>query len=310
MWVANHEPACGHCGAPNPSFSDDSQGEVQRYEFSSSVRPSTVAESVPSSGALINFQLAGIPVSVHWSFLIIALLAAGIYEGVEIAAWTVAVFAAILLHEAGHGLTARKFGARSVAIRLFAFGGATTWDREPAMTPGQRFITTAAGSGVGIVAGALVIAAVAIGDMPASGGLGLVLLESFVWASLVWGGLNWLPILPLDGGQMVRAFLDVIVPRHAHNLTRAVTVVVGVAVIAALVIIEDWFLVFFAGMIILAGVRSPDPTPSASRTERGTQRPGRALTGLWMGLSLLVALGAVAAALVFLASLNVGTAFG
>lgn len=305
--MAGHEPVCGHCGAPNPGFSGDATEGGQQYEFSTPVRPSVVVGQVPSSGALLSFRLAAIPVSVHWSFLVIALLAAGVYEGVEIAAWTVAVFAAILLHEAGHGLTARKFGANSVAIRLFAFGGATTWNREPGMTPGQRFVTTAAGSGVGIVAGALAIAAVSIGDLPASGGLGAVFIESFVWASLVWGGLNWLPILPLDGGQMVRAFLDVLIPRAAHNVTRAITVVVGVAVIGALVRIQDWFLVFFAGMIIMAGVRSPDPTP-AGAVPGG--RSGKSSTALWMGLALLVALGAVGAVLVFLGFLNVESAFG
>ena len=262
-----------------------------------------------ASGALLSFSLAGVPVSVHWSFLFIALLAAGVYEGVEIVAWTSGVFVAILLHEAGHALTAKRFGARSVSIRLFAFGGATTWDREPAMSPGRRFVTTAAGSGVGIVVGALLIAIVLLGEPSTSRGFGPVLIESFIWASLVWGGLNWLPILPLDGGQMVRAFLDVVSPRSAHNVTRAITFVVGAVVIGALVRIQDWFLVFFAGFIILAGVRSPDPyPPSEHESQENGARRFRA--GLFMGIGLLIALGAVVAVLVFLGFLNVETVFG
>ena len=307
--MGSHERVCGQCGAPNPRFNGDAREDGPGYEFSTTVRSSSELERAPSTGALLDFRLAGVPVSVHWSFLVIALLAAGVYEGVEIVAWTVAVFAAILLHEAGHALTARRFGASSVSIRLFAFGGATTWDREPALTPGQRFVTTAAGSGVGIIAGALAIAAVTASGFAASQGLLGVLVNSFVWASLVWGGLNWIPILPLDGGQMVHAFLDVLAPRSAHKLARGITVAVGLVVVGALIRTRDWFLVFFAVMIIVAGLRSPGP--SATIPDGGQKgRSGRVRTALWMGLALIVAMGAVGAALVLLGFLNIETAFG
>lgn len=72
-------------------------------------------------GLVLRFRLGDIAVSVHWSFLLVALLGLGAFSGIEIAVWTLAVFFAVLLHEVGHAFTARRFGAEPVAISLFCF---------------------------------------------------------------------------------------------------------------------------------------------------------------------------------------------
>ena len=298
VWVNRYEPVCTNCGTINRSYADDTITSVSPVRSQTPVtRPRGVEHAGPAiqSGGQLRFALRGIPVSVHWSFLVIALLGMGVYSGIEIAVWTLAVFGAVLLHESGHAFTARRFGARSVSIQLFAFGGATSWERATYMTPGQRFLATAAGSGVGLLAGAAVMVAVATSGFSQFDSLIGVAFDSFVWASLVWGGLNWLPILPLDGGQMVRAFLDAVTPRFAYQLTRALTVVVGGLVIWGLVQVRDWYLAFFAGLIILAGLRSPDTVTAVARPEGALEDDSgaRVRSAIWMALALLVVLAVV-----------------
>jgi Zn-dependent protease len=215
---------------------------------------------------VFKFPLFGVPVSVHFSFLFVAVLGLGVYRGWEIAAWTGAVFVAVLLHESGHAFTARAFGGTSVSITLFALGGFTSWGGSQNMSPGRRFLISAAGSAVGIVAGLAVIGLGRAGMLDGLSDLVIVFLESFVWAGLVWGVLNWIPILPLDGGHMLQHGLEMFTPSKAAGIARAVSVVAGVAAIAAALYFGQTFLAIFVGLITLMGLRSaseeaPQTTP-------------------------------------------------
>jgi len=204
---------------------------------------------------VLRFSLLGIPVSVHFSFLLVAAFGLPVYRGWQIAAWTVAVFVAVLLHEAGHAFTARAFGADRVSIMLYAFGGVTTWSSQRTARPGPGFLTSAAGSAVGIAAGLTVIGLGRTGmfrDLP---DLAIVFLESFVWAGLVWGVLNWIPILPLDGGHMLKHALEAAIPARAPTVARVVSVIAGVIVVAVAWRYEQRFLAIFVAMITFMGLR-------------------------------------------------------
>jgi Zn-dependent protease len=218
---------------------------------------------------VFKFPLFGVPVSVHFSFLFVAVFGLGAYRGWEIAAWTGAVFVAVLLHESGHAFTARAFGGTSVSITLFALGGFTSWGGSRDMGPGRRFLISAAGSAVGIAAGLAVIGFGRAGALDNLSDLAIVFLESFVWAGLVWGVLNWVPILPLDGGHMLQHGLEMFTPTKAAGIARVVSVVAGVAAVAAAFYYGETFLAIFVGMITLMGLRSgrdeqPRPTPAAA----------------------------------------------
>lgn len=224
---------------------------------------------------MIKFPLLGVPVSVHWSFLFVAVFGLGAYRGWEIAAWTAAVFVAVLLHESGHAFTARAFGGVSVSITLFALGGFTSWATSRDIGPGRRFVISAAGSAVGIAAGLVVIGFSRAGALDSLSDLAFVFLESFVWAGLVWGILNWVPILPLDGGHMLQHALEMVAPNRAASIAKLVSVVAGVGAVAAAFYYGQTFLAIFVAMITFMGLRSdsteeanPDPpVPTAERTE-------------------------------------------
>jgi len=217
---------------------------------------------------VLKFPLFGVPVSVHFSFLLVAFFGLGTYQGWEIAAWTGAVFVAVLLHESGHAFTARAFGGTSVSITLFALGGFTSWAATRDVGPGRRFLISAAGSAVGIVAGLAVIGLGRAGALDNLPDLVITFLESFVWAGLVWGVLNWVPILPLDGGHMLQHGLEMFTPTKAAGIARVVSVIAGVVAVAAAFYYGQRFLAIFVGLITLMGLRSgnaaePRPAPAA-----------------------------------------------
>jgi Zn-dependent protease len=228
---------------------------------------------------VLRFPLPGVRVSIHFSFLLVAAFGLPVYRGWQIAAWTVAVFIAVLLHEAGHAFTARAFGADRVSIMLYAFGGVTTWSSTRTSRPGPGFVTSAAGSAVGIAAGLAVIGLGRMGmfrDLP---DLALVFLESFVWAGLVWGILNWIPILPLDGGHMLQHALKAISPKRAPAIARVVSVIAGVVVVAVAWRYEQRFLAIFVAMITFMGLREgktdrvPPEPESTSEQSSDTDPP-------------------------------------
>ncbi|MDJ0790910.1 MAG: hypothetical protein QNJ71_03345 [Acidimicrobiia bacterium] len=205
---------------------------------------------------MLRFRLFGIPVGVHVTFLFIALLGATAYRGFDIALWTVAVFLAILAHEMGHALTARAFDAKDVSVTLYGLGGVTTYRHGAnGMTHGRSFFVSAAGSFVGIVLGGAVWL---LGRNGAFSGVSPeveVFLESFVFAALVWGVLNWVPIVPLDGGHMVESLAAMVNERRAPLIGQIVTWV-AVAIVVPLALVNgQQFAAILVVLFALAGIR-------------------------------------------------------
>ena len=158
---------------------------------------------------MIRFSLLGIPVRVHPFFwLTLAVIGGALWADspeamFRILLFLLAGFISILVHELGHALTARKFGARSEIV-LQAFGGYAAYSGVR-MTRPQSFMITAAGPAVQIVLGIAVL--LAIPSLPQLNQNALYFLVVLYWISLVWALLNLLPVLSLDGGQMLNAIL-------------------------------------------------------------------------------------------------------
>lgn len=175
------------------------------------------------TGSLRLFQLAGINVYVHWTWLLFAFIrvqyrvrGAGDGESwppsYDSSRWYwieyLAVFAIVLMHEFGHALACRQVGGFADQIVLWPLGG-VAMVRPPAR-PGPLLWT--------IVAGPLVNFLL----IPVLGGL-VLLSEHFDWATVsadlplflraVFGlnlGLllfNLIPVFPMDGGQILHALL-------------------------------------------------------------------------------------------------------
>lgn len=174
----------------------------------------------------VTMRLFGIPLRVKVSFVVvILLLGMPLVRSIShdpfqmlgrLGIWLTVATASVIVHELGHALLARRFGA-AVAMELWALGGLTSW--EPGarrITPARRAAIAAAGSGLGLAVGAVAYPLwklVGPGSGPAQLGLGWL-----VWVNLGWGLINWLPIRLLDGGHILRAVIDMLWPRRAERI--------------------------------------------------------------------------------------------
>ena len=214
---------------------------------------------------MFRFSLGDVPVGVHASFLVIAFFGPGRSLS-DIAMWTGGVFVAVLAHEAGHAFTARAYGAHPVEIRLVVFGGVTTYPADTELSAGRRFVIAAAGSLVGIVLGGAValFRESPVFAFPQAGTAPITLFaDTFVLAALGWGILNWVPIRPLDGGQMLTSGLQILSPSRGAGIARVISAVSGVVVAIVALRFGLTILAFFVMFITVAGLRrAPDDSPT------------------------------------------------
>jgi Zn-dependent protease len=160
----------------------------------------------------LRFRLFGFPVRVHPWFWIVTLLLNGdnlLRLGPEyLLIWVAVVFVSILVHEFGHALAFRRFGADAEII-LYAFGGLAV-SSQTVSGRWRRIIIALAGPIAGFILcgviyainqGAALVLERPRGRLPTPGEF---FYDSMIWVNLYWGLLNLLPVFPLDGGQVSR----------------------------------------------------------------------------------------------------------
>lgn len=159
---------------------------------------------------MLSFRIFNFPVYVQpWFWLTLGLIGGGLhatssYEFFLVLMFMIAGFVSILVHELGHALMIRKFGYPT-EIHLVAFGGLATFPAG-GLSRKESFIVTAAGPAIQFILGLFALLLLNVAPIPAES-LMRNLLASLVWVSIVWSILNCLPILPMDGGQMLAAVL-------------------------------------------------------------------------------------------------------
>ncbi len=161
----------------------------------------------------LQFQLLGVPVTIHWTFLlIIGLFGLDLGGPARIVVWIAIATAAVMLHEFGHAIVGRRAGL-TPRIDLAGMGGLTSWDRhdhaDRARGRGWSIAISLAGPGFGFVGGFLVLLMTDTTCcwVSTSGTLFEFALSVWVFACFAWGVLNLMPIMPLDGGQALRELL-------------------------------------------------------------------------------------------------------
>lgn len=173
--------------------------------------------------------------------------------------WSGAVFLSILIHELGHTLAMKYFGIRS-RIVLYHFGGLAipesfgAWDgaRRGQVKPRDSLIISAAGPVAQLILAAIVYAAGRVvgmnmeldyyfeyyfgmttpeADAPSSAAA-YAMFNSLVTPSVMWALLNLLPILPLDGGNILLNGLLISRVRDAQRNAHIISI--GVAALAGI----------------------------------------------------------------------------
>ncbi|MFL5243631.1 MAG: metalloprotease [Gemmataceae bacterium] len=150
-----------------------------------------------------------------WDFLSLGFQFLGI--------WIACVFVSILIHELGHIFMGRLFGSEGHII-LHSFGGLAVGSSN-LLNPWKRIAVSAAGPIAQLaVYGALTL--VPQERLPPSPYL-LFALFCLTIINWYWPLLNLLPVYPLDGGQIVRDFLSVFIPRQALRASLLISATVA-----------------------------------------------------------------------------------
>lgn len=180
----------------------------------------------------IEIRLFGIPVRIHVWFLIVGfLLGMSLPEvsqsAIAFVGFIAIVFLAVLGQQLGHAITGRAFGW-TPSIELVAMGGFTRFEGIESGKPWQRILMLAAGPFVNGALGLVcLLSFLRFGDaLPAPASL---LLRLAAQIELIWAALNLLPILPLDGGQILLEGMRALAPERGPHIAGAIMlVVVGV----------------------------------------------------------------------------------
>lgn len=197
-------------------------------------------------------RLFGIPVRVHPTFFLMAAVL-GARPGADLVTvliWIAVVFGSVLLHELGHAWAARGFGYRP-RIELHAMGGTTLWGGAP-VTPGRRFVVSVAGPAAGLVLGALVLA-VRPADL---GGHAAGAVEALLWVNIGWGLLNLLPVLPLDGGNVMASILDGLTGGRGERPARIISLLLAGAGLVVALAFQQVFAALLAGIFAVGNLRA------------------------------------------------------
>jgi Zn-dependent protease len=223
---------------------------------------------------VLRFKLGPFPVSVYpWFFLSAILLGAGYGFGWRMAAWIFVVFVSVLVHELGHALVGRAFGGRP-EIRLEAFGGVTFPQFLTRPRPGRQFILSFAGPIAGLLLGTLAYAIVRTLP-PEQGSVSAFIMGQFIWVSIVWAAFNLLPILPLDGGNMMLAFIEGVRRKPSVAVASWISVFAALAVAAIVTWVfgPDPFALLWLGLFALQNVQRARAAAMHDRPPEGAQAP-------------------------------------
>lgn len=189
-------------------------------------------------------RIAGIPIRVHLTLLILLAWIAGGYllSGAQLAMaatgvlLVVAIFGVILVHELGHALVARRYGIATRDILLLPIGGIASVERMPE-NPRHELAIALIGPAINLALAGALWAAIA-----ASGGSTRVaametpsgsIVAQLMWINLGLALFNLLPAFPMDGGRALRAVLSLWMNHEratdvASALGRGCAVVIGV----------------------------------------------------------------------------------
>ena len=196
-------------------------------------------------------QIAGIPVRIHISWLLIFMLVTwnlmgsvfpqrypggslGLYLATGLLS-SLLFFASVLLHELSHSIVARRRGLPVHDITLFLFGGVSELSGEPE-TPATEFLMALAGPVTSLLLGGLFLA---VGSqMQESRQLLAVLCLYLGQINISLGLFNLIPGFPLDGGRVLRSILW----HRSRNLAQATRIasLIGQGVAYLFIMVGVW----------------------------------------------------------------------
>lgn len=145
-----------------------------------------------------------IPLSIHPFFWLFASFIGWLNSGTLLGTliWLGIIVVSVIFHEYGHALTA-VFFKQKARIQLIALGGVTLYE-GPKLKFWQQFLITLNGPLFGFLLFLFATFLLSFSWSP----LVFKILKASQIANLFWTIVNLLPVLPLDGGQLLRILLE------------------------------------------------------------------------------------------------------
>lgn len=201
----------------------------------------------------MNFRIGSIPVRVNAAFAFIALfMAMNERDPRVIALWVAIVFVSVMIHELGHALTGKAFGLEP-RIELHGMGGTTSWTNNRDIGHAKRIAISLAGPFAGFTFG--IVSLFLLRAAPE--GPTVDTAKSFLlWVNVGWGIFNLLPLLPLDGGNVMKTLLDALTKGRGEKPARIISIAMC-AVLGIFAWSRSWlFMGILAGMWGFANVKA------------------------------------------------------
>jgi Zn-dependent protease len=209
-----------------------------------------------SQGTLRIGKIAGIDIELHWLFILLILVF--LYLSPLLGFVWILLFVCVLIHELSHSITAIRNGVTVTKIILLPIGGASIIN-DIAIDPGIEFKIAIAGPIMSLLLGALFGVAVIFTPM----GMATYLVQYLFVINVLLGVFNILPAFPMDGGRVLRSFLQR--SRNFYDATMATVkvskycmalIIIGTLVFVAvpssysilsreLIVVWDLIIVFF-----------------------------------------------------------------
>jgi stage IV sporulation protein FB len=181
-----------------------------------------------------------IPVKVTWPFFLVAALI-GFLNSLNLIGtlfWILVIFISVLVHEYGHAVVSKMFGQKP-RIELIAFGG-LTYPEGPKISGFKEFLVVLAGPMMSLFLcflGFFIFSIPAVKNSPYAA---YPFLFGFV--NGFWTVLNLLPILPLDGGQLVRVICQGIFGFRGYLISAGISIFFASAAVVGFFLIGQLFL--------------------------------------------------------------------
>ncbi|MDX8430394.1 MAG: site-2 protease family protein [Candidatus Algichlamydia australiensis] len=178
----------------------------------------------------MNFKLPGnIPVRVSFGFWVTAAIIGVLYSFnvVGTLIWMAIIFISILVHEFGHAIASLIFGQHP-RIELIPFGG-LTYPEGKKISKFKEFLVIFNGPFFGILLFAISYAILKIPAVENSFWKGPLLVMRNV--NLFWTLVNLLPVLPLDGGQLMRVIFESIFKNKGIKIALIASICISISFI-------------------------------------------------------------------------------
>ena len=210
-------------------------------------------------------KLAGIPVKLHWSFLLViplfawiigsqirltteliatlfgvpidvTLIAAGLNPYILGSIVALGLFVGVFIHEMAHSLIAKAKGIEIHSITLLILGGVSQMEEtmpDPRIELPMALAGPMTSLALGLISAALVYIFDAVVPDPAVAGVLVFTFGYLGLLNILLFGFNLLPAFPMDGGRVLRAWLARRMPlsratRIAADVGKGFAVVFGI----------------------------------------------------------------------------------